>query len=66
MYPVKIFDGEGKWLRIIQPVFDPDSKPARRFKAHPCPDCGERTYKKKYCNICIYKRNEKTLPSRRK
>ena len=64
MYEVKIFDGKGKLLRVVQPVFDPDNKPARRFQAHPCPSCGERTYKKKYCNICIEKRNEKTRSPR--
>ena len=66
MYQVKIFDGNGKLLRIVQPVFDPDAKPNRKFQAHPCPDCGEKTSNKKYCVICIGKRNEKTLPSRRK
>lgn len=66
MYPVKIFDGEGNLLRVVQPVFDPDSKPARRFQAHPCPSCGEKTSNKKYCVVCIGKRNEKTRSSRRK
>ena len=62
MYPVKIFDGNGKLLRIVQPVFDPDQKPNRRFQAHPCPGCGANTSNKKYCNICIDKRNKKTRP----
>ena len=66
MYPVKIFDGEGNLLRIVQPVFDYQQKPNRRFLAHPCPGCGEKTSNKKYCNICVGKRNEKTRSSRRK
>lgn len=60
MYPVKIFDGKGNLLRIVQPVFDPDAKPNRRFQAHPCPGCQEKTSNKKYCNICIDKRAKKT------
>ena len=60
MYPVKIFDGKGNLLRIVQPVFDPDPKSTRKFMAHKCPGCGDKTTKKKYCNMCILKREKKT------
>jgi|13_taG_2_1085334.scaffolds.fasta_scaffold258348_1 hypothetical protein len=60
MYPVKIFDGEGKLLRIVQPVFDSNPKSTRKFMAHECPGCGDKTTKKKYCNMCILKREKKT------
>ena len=62
MYPVKIFDGEGNLLRVVQPVFDPDPKTNRKFRAHPCPRCGDNTTKKKYCNMCILEREKKTRP----
>ena len=55
MYPVKIFDGKGNLLRIVEPVFDPDPKSTRKFMAHKCPGCGDKTTKKKYCNMCILK-----------
>ena len=51
MYQVKIFDGKGNLLRVVQPEFDANAKPNRRFLAHPCPQCGVKTSNKKYCNI---------------
>ena len=61
MYQVKIFDGKGNLLRIVQPEFNADAKPNRRFVAHPCPTCKAKTSNKKYCNICIAKRGTKNV-----
>lgn len=60
MYPVRVYDGQGNLLRVEQPVFDPNPKTVRKFLAHPCPGCGEKTTKKKYCNTCILEREKKT------
>ena len=43
-------------------MFDPDPKTNRKFRAHPCPSCGDNTTKKKYCNMCILEREKKTRP----
>lgn len=58
-YPVRVYDGEGNLVKTIQPEFDADSKPLRKFAAHPCPMCGDSTLKKKYCSKCILKRERK-------
>ena len=62
IHPVKIFDGKGNLLRTVQPTFDANPKSTRKFLAHPCPGCGEKTTKKKYCNNCILEREKKTRP----
>jgi|21_taG_2_1085346.scaffolds.fasta_scaffold02730_6 hypothetical protein len=56
---VRIFDREGNLVRTVQPVFEANPKQTRKFLAHPCPGCGEKTTKKAYCNICLRDREEK-------
>ena len=58
MYEVRIFDGKGNLVRTVQPVFDAQPRNIRKFQAHECPGCGEKTTKKKYCHQCILKRQE--------
>ena len=55
-YPVKVYDGEGNLLRTIQPEFDANSKPPRKFATHACPTCGDSTSNKKYCSRCVSSR----------
>jgi hypothetical protein len=62
-YQVKVYDGEGNLLRTIQPEFDANSKPPRKFVTHPCPECGSSTSNKKYCSKCILEREEKRKPA---
>jgi len=58
LYEIKVYDKEGKLLRIVQPgdAVPATSKWARKFELHDCPGCQEQTSKKKYCYNCILKR----------
>lgn len=60
LYPIKIFDGKGNYLRTEQPKFDYEGKTKIKkiFEAHECPRCKEITTNKKYCGLCLEKRKE--------
>lgn len=59
-YPVKIYDGDGNYLRTIEPEFNyANNGVKRRFQAHECPSCQYKTTNKKYCSACLIKRKEK-------
>ncbi len=61
VYPVKIYDGEGNYVRTVDPVIDYGSlKQVRKFQAHPCAGCQDRTTNKKYCSVCTQKRKDKS------
>jgi hypothetical protein len=61
VYEVRIYDGEGRLLRTVQPgdAAPTTSKWAKKFEVHDCPGCGESTSKKKYCYQCILNRQAK-------
>lgn len=64
IHQVRVFDGEGNLLRTVDPVFDANPKQTRKFLAHSCPGCGEKTTKKVYCHNCILEREKKTRPDK--
>ena len=60
VYPVKIYNGNGEYVKTVVPEFDYSGKNNKRvFQAHPCPGCQDNTTNKKYCARCLTKRAEK-------
>jgi len=60
IHEVRVFDGKGNLLRVEQPIFDYNPKQTKKFLAHPCPGCKEKTTKKAYCHTCLRDREKKT------
>jgi hypothetical protein len=46
---VKVFDGQGNLIRIIQPVQDYEITTMRKAASHPCPICKTETTRPIYC-----------------
>ena len=59
-YPVKIYNGDGEYVKTIMPEFDYSGKHNKRvYSAHPCAGCNDKTTNKKYCSVCAYKRSNR-------
>ena len=60
-YPVKIFNGNGEYVKTVVPEFDYDgsNRKQRKFQAHPCKGCSEMTTNLHYCANCQHERANK-------
>mgnify|MGYP003983522819 CR=1 FL=1 len=61
VHEVKIYDGEGNYVKTIQPQIDYSGKilKSRKFQSHPCRGCKDPTTNLHYCSKCQYDRKMK-------